>query len=160
MARSQCSGLDEITAINQEAGKLKAQGINIIVALGHSGYKKDKEIAKNCPEVDVVVGGHSNSFLYSPVNSPPSNEQPVGPYPTWITQSNGKVVPVVQAYAYTKYLGFLKLIFDDNGVLIQDRTKGNPILLDHNKPQGDRILKNPSVLVYLCIIFFLQIHQF
>ena len=43
---------------------MKAQGVNIIIAVGHSGYKRDKEIAKQVPEVDVVVGGHSNSFLY------------------------------------------------------------------------------------------------
>lgn len=32
--------------------------MNVIIALGHSGVKRDKEIAVQCPEVDLVVGGH------------------------------------------------------------------------------------------------------
>ena len=39
--------------------------MNIIIALGHSGFEKDKEIAKNVPDLDLVVGGHSNTFLYN-----------------------------------------------------------------------------------------------
>lgn len=82
-------------------------GVKIIIALGHSGFTMDVEIAKNCPLVDVVVGGHTNTFLY---NGPePDIEISAGPYPTLIEQSNGKLVPVVQAYAYTKYLGKLEL---------------------------------------------------
>ena len=107
--------LDEITSINAEAQRLNDNGVNIIIAVGHSGFKKDKEIAKHVPLVDVVIGGHSNTFLYT--GTPPSNEVPVGPYPTIVVQSSGKKVPVVQAYAYTKYLGHLNLKFDENGKL-------------------------------------------
>lgn len=82
-------------------------GVKVIIALGHSGYILDMEIAKKCPLVDVVVGGHSHSFLYSGNQTHP--EQAVGPYPTVVTQASGKRVPVVQAYAYTKYMGELKL---------------------------------------------------
>lgn len=82
-------------------------GVKVIIALGHSGYSLDMDIAKKCPLVDVVVGGHSHSFLYS--GNQTHNETVVGPYPTVIIQANGKQVPVVQAYAYTKYMGELKL---------------------------------------------------
>lgn len=92
-----------------EAAKLKAQGINIIIALGHSGYQKDQEIAMNCPEVDIVIGGHSHTFLDAnqPVADPTDSDPEAvrGPYPTTVVQASGKKVPVVQAYAYTKYLG-------------------------------------------------------
>lgn len=82
-------------------------GVKVIIALGHSGYEKDMEIARDCPLVDVVIGGHSHSFLYS--GNETHIEKVVGPYPTTIKQSSGKVVPVVQAYAFTKYMGELKL---------------------------------------------------
>ena len=49
-------------------------------------------------------------------------------------QSGGKKVPVVQAFAYTKYLGHLNLTFDDNGNL--NNFNGNPILLTQNFPEG------------------------
>ena len=56
---------DEVEAINEEAQKLTDEGVNIIIAVGHSGFTIDKKIAKNCPNIDVVVGGHSNTFLYN-----------------------------------------------------------------------------------------------
>lgn len=87
---------------------MKRQGINIIIALGHSGLIRETEIAAQCPDVDLVIGGHSHSFLYS--GTPPSTETPVERYPVMITQPNsGKIVPVVQAYAFTKYLGVMSL---------------------------------------------------
>ena len=43
---------------------------------------------------------------------------PLGPYPTFVQQKEtGRVVPVVQAFYYSKYLGHLKLDFDRNGDL-------------------------------------------
>lgn len=93
---------------SEEAAILKKNGVNIIIALGHSGYIVDQQIARECPEVDVVVGGHSNTFLFS--GPQPDAEKIDGPYPTVIVQKeSGKKVPVVQAFAYTKYLGELKL---------------------------------------------------
>ena len=80
-------------------------GVNIIIALGHSGYNVDQDIAKNCKDIDIVVGGHSHTFLYT--GAPPSKDIPDGNYPTVVTRSSGRQVPVLQAYAYTKYLGKL-----------------------------------------------------
>ena len=54
-----------------------------------------------------------------------------------VTQSNGKRVPVVQAYKHTKYLGHLNLTFDDNDKLNESYDMGNPILLDHTHSQGN-----------------------
>merc|ERR1711963_294475 len=88
----------EIPEIDAEAKRLKAQGVNILIALGHSGYTMDKQIAKEVPDIDVVVGGHTNTFLSSDLE-PPSKEAIAGQYPTLITQPGmkGKIVPVVQA---------------------------------------------------------------
>ncbi|XP_053966570.1 protein 5NUC-like [Anastrepha ludens] len=129
--------MDEIESINEEAAKLKAQGINIIIALGHSGYQRDQQIAANCPEIDVVIGGHSHSFLYT--GTEPDAERSEGPYPTVVTQKSGKEVPVVQAYAYTKYLGKLHLQFDKEGNLIE--FDGAPILLNASVPREDDVLQ-------------------
>lgn len=51
-----------------------------------------------------------------------------------VTQSSGKRVPVVQAYAYTKYLGYLELDFDSNWKIVN--YYGLPVLLDANFPEG------------------------
>ena len=73
------------------------------------------------PDLDLVVGGHSHTFLY---NGPaPSRERAGGPYPTYVTVNDtDKVVPVVQAFAYTKYMGHLKLNFD-----LETRDLVNPV---------------------------------
>lgn len=57
--------VDEVGALTAEAARLKQSGVNIIIAVGHSGFPTDKLIAEKVPDVDVVVGGHSNTFLYS-----------------------------------------------------------------------------------------------
>ena len=115
--------------------------MDIIIAVGHSGHAIDKEIAKNIPDIDLVVGGHSHSFLYS--GDPPSNDVPTGEYPTLVTQEGGKVVPVVQAFWGTKYLGYIQMNFTDYGEMSSWRTvtKNNkwkgPILLDGAHEQGE-----------------------
>ncbi|XP_034477247.1 protein 5NUC-like, partial [Drosophila innubila] len=133
---------EEIVSINAEAKKLKDQGIKIIIALGHSGYQKDQEIARDCPEVDIVIGGHSHTFLDSsqPVadKDDTSPEAVRGPYPTMVVQPSGKKVPVVQAYAYTKYLGKLHVQFDAEGNLIE--FDGSPILLNASVAQEQDLL--------------------
>ncbi|KFB42145.1 AGAP003629-PA-like protein [Anopheles sinensis] len=129
--------MDEIEAINKEAATLKEQGVNIIIALGHSGLERDKEIAAGCPEVDLVIGGHSHTFLYS--GPAPDVDEPAAPYPVMVKNAAGKEVPVVQAYAYTKYLGYLHLQFDAEGNLVE--LDGSPILLNGTVQRDSDVLQ-------------------
>ena len=57
--------LDPIPSIQAEVDALIAQKINKIFVLGHGGYELDQKIAKNVKGIDVVVGGHSHTFVYS-----------------------------------------------------------------------------------------------
>lgn len=93
---------------SKEADKLDSEGVKIIIALGHSGYHIDQIIAKQCPLVDIIVGAHTHSFLYSGAES--VTDPISGPYPTVIEQNSGKQVIIVQAYQYTKYIGKLNVI--------------------------------------------------
>ncbi|XP_035530589.1 snake venom 5'-nucleotidase-like [Morone saxatilis] len=127
---------DEVKALQIEVDKLKTLGYNKIIALGHSGFDVDKKIAKNVRGVDVVIGGHTNTFLYT--GDPPSTEIPAGPYPFMVRSDDGRDVPVVQAYAFGKYLGYLKVTFDKAGNVI--KAVGNPILMDSS------ILQDPKIL--------------
>ena len=70
---------------------------------------------------------------------PPSNDRPYGSYPLVLKKTgSSKQALVVQAYAYGKYLGYLKTVFDDDGNLA--RWSGNPILLDKD------VIKKPSIM--------------
>lgn len=127
---------DEVSALQRQVDKLQTLGVNKIIALGHSGFSVDQVIARKVRGVDVVIGGHSNTFLYS--GAPPSVEIPAGPYPFMVQSEDGRQVPVVQAYAYGKYLGRLKVSFDKKGNVI--KAEGNPILLDSSIPEDPDIL--------------------
>lgn len=53
------------TAIQGEIDKLKRKGVNIIIGLGHYGYGRDQKLATAVDGLDVIVGGHSHTFIYS-----------------------------------------------------------------------------------------------
>lgn len=121
---------DDVAAITKEAAKLKAEGVNKIIALTHVGYTRDLSDIAKIPDVDVVVGGHSHTLLS---NTDPKAE---GPYPTMVDNPGGYKVPVVTAASYSKYLGDVVITFDDNGVVKE--AKGDPILIDSSfKPDPE-----------------------
>jgi 2',3'-cyclic-nucleotide 2'-phosphodiesterase (5'-nucleotidase family) len=50
----------------------KDEGVEILIALGHSGYELDLKMAAEISELDVVVGGHSHTFLWTGKKNPKS----------------------------------------------------------------------------------------
>lgn len=129
---------DDVEAIRMEAGELLKQGVAIIIALTHVGYERDMEIAAKVPAVDVVVGGHSHTFLYTG-DDHPKEDKPKGPYPTVVTRTDGTKGLVVQAHCYGKYLGFLNVSFNTAGNVVA--WSGNPVVVEHTTPEDDDMLK-------------------
>ncbi|XP_050084841.1 apyrase-like [Anopheles aquasalis] len=128
--------LDEVPAINREASSLRQLGVNIIIVLSHCGLAIDQQIARECPEVDVVVGGHSHSLLH---NGDASGwpDTPIDSYPIVVDQPAGRKVLVVQAGSYTKYIGHLVVYFDEQGEVV--RWEGNTEFLDESFPKDEDI---------------------
>ena len=108
---------DPVVAVQAEVDRLTAEGVNKIIVLSHSGYGVDQRVAAETKGVDVIVGGHSNTYLSN------VSDRAVGPYPTMV---NG--VAIVQAYAYGKFLGELNVTFDEAGNLVE--AKGEPLIMD------------------------------
>ncbi|PZU84011.1 MAG: multifunctional 2',3'-cyclic-nucleotide 2'-phosphodiesterase/5'-nucleotidase/3'-nucleotidase [Shinella sp.] len=113
---------EPIGYLKEAVKEIEAQGVNKIVLLSHVGYTVDQRIAAAVDGIDVIVGGHSHTLLSS------TDEKAAGPYPTLVKNPSGKDVPIVTAYAYSKYLGDLKVVFDDAGAV--KSAEGAPILLD------------------------------
>jgi 5'-nucleotidase / UDP-sugar diphosphatase len=113
---------EEIDALQGDVDALTEQGVDMIIALTHVGLPADIRIAEAVTGIDVIVGGHSHTYL--------SQDDPDrdGPYPLWISNPDGVMVPIVQAYAYSKYLGHLEVTFNDAGEVIY--AEGNTMLLD------------------------------
>ncbi len=92
--------------------RLEAGGVDIIIALTHLGLDRDRELARSVRGVDVVVGGHTHSYL-GPVHA----GEPVsaGPYPIVEQGPDGQPVLVVTAKRAAQYLGELRVLFDAQG---------------------------------------------
>lgn len=74
-------------AVKREAARLRPE-VDVLIALTHIGHRQDCELAGQCPELDVILGGHSHTVLPEPVR--------LGS--TWICQggSHGKFVGVYE----------------------------------------------------------------
>ncbi len=123
---------DEITALQADVDALTAEGVTKIIALTHVGVKKDMEIAGAVSGLDAVVGGHSHTKFSN-------TEEGAMAYPTMVGD-----VPVVQAYAYSKYVGLLTLVFDDTGKVIS--ASGDTILLDGSVAEDPAIVARVAEL--------------
>lgn len=104
-----CEGVEWQNAINvadAEAKKLREQGADIVIALSHLGYEKtnetyyDRGIAMNTRHIDMIIGGHSHTFL---------NQA------DYVTDMDGDKVPVVQTGSKGICLGYAKIKIDNSG---------------------------------------------
>jgi 2',3'-cyclic-nucleotide 2'-phosphodiesterase (5'-nucleotidase family) len=98
---------DEVFEDDSEAGTRIVPGIantmiqrlraenDVVIGLTHIGYEEDKMLAANSEGLDLIVGGHSHTFLQTP---------------TLIQDRDGKDVPIVQTGFNGKYIG--KIILD------------------------------------------------
>lgn len=102
-------GVEWQNAINVadiEAEKLREQGADIVIALSHLGYREsdsyyyDRGIALNTRHIDMIIGGHSHTFLNRP---------------DYVTNLDGDKVPVVQTGSRGVCLGYAKIKIDDEG---------------------------------------------
>ena len=103
-------GVDWQNAINVAdnlAQDLRNRGADIVIALSHLGYEKnssevyyDRGIAMNTRNIDMIIGGHSHTFLN---------------YVDYITNLDSERVPVVQTGSKGICLGYAKVKIDKNG---------------------------------------------
>ena len=114
--------IDEISYLQGAVAELAEQDVNKIILLSHVGLNRDKEIAAAVDGIDVIVGGHSHTLLSN------VKDGAADVYPVMVENPSGQEVPIVQAYAYSKYLGEIRVTFDDDGNVL--RANGEPHLLD------------------------------
>jgi len=64
--------LDPIETGNKMANKLRAEGCNLIICISHLGYRyksdrvSDQVLAKQSKNIDLILGGHTHTFLDQP----------------------------------------------------------------------------------------------
>lgn len=105
-----CEGVKWQNAVNladREAEKLRAEGADIVIALSHLGYQKNSEekwydrgIVLNTKHIDMIIGGHSHTFLTRA---------------DYVSNLEGEHVPIVQTGCKGIYLGYVKIRIDKEG---------------------------------------------
>ncbi|MCD4653123.1 5'-nucleotidase C-terminal domain-containing protein, partial [bacterium] len=103
---------DVIATTTSLIQELTENDIDKIILLSHIGYDRDIELAQSVDNIDIIVGGHTHTFL----GTPDSFIRHVdGPYPTIVTSPSGETVYIVQAGAHARCLGNMKIVFDKHG---------------------------------------------
>ncbi|KAL3186915.1 hypothetical protein MRX96_004724 [Rhipicephalus microplus] len=129
---------NDLESIRNESRRLAENGTSIVIAITHIGYSREMKIAAEVDEVDIVVGGHTNTFLYHGDKSP-GGDRIEGDYPTVVNKTSGKgKALVVQDFWFGKYLGFLQVTFDSNGNITN--WTGNPILINGSVEEDEEVL--------------------
>jgi 5'-nucleotidase len=109
--------------------ELNKMGVNKIIILSHLGYQGDVELAKEVAGIDLIVGGHTATFMGGP-EFEQIGLKPEMPYPTEITGPDGNKALIVHAWENNQLLGRIKLDFDDRGHIVG--YKGQPFIFSTN----------------------------
>jgi 5'-nucleotidase/UDP-sugar diphosphatase len=125
-------------SVASAVAELEGMGINKIVALSHAGFGRDKDVAAAVDGLDVIVAGHTHTYLSN------TAEGAEGPYPVVVNSPSGAPVLIVSDFTWGKYLGRLDVTFDESGVPVA--WEGNPITLDASVPEDPDVLAQAQAL--------------
>ena len=94
--------IEPAEAVNKWAAYLKdAKKCDLVIALTHIGFSMpafdDQDLVKNTRNVDIVIGGHSHTFLKKP---------------HYEKNLDGKDIPIVQDGCWGLYFGEMKVSFN------------------------------------------------
>jgi len=109
--------------------ELNKMGVNKIIILSHMGYGNDVKLAQEVAGIDVIVGGHTHTFMggheFEQIGLKPEM-----PYPTEMIGPDGNKVLIVHAWENNQLLGQIKLDFDDRGHIVS--YNGQPFIFSTN----------------------------
>lgn len=99
---------DTLKDIQSEVDDLQKKGVKHIFLLSHVGHLGDRIIAENTSGIDVIIGGHSHTFVDG--IKPGEN--------LFLSKSNEPVL-ITNAEKDGNYYGKAELVFDKDGVLVE-----------------------------------------
>ena len=98
---------DAVNVADDEALRLRQQGADMVIALSHLGYYRDSDrwyydrgIAMNTRYIDMIIGGHTHTFLNKA---------------DYVKSLDGDMVPIVQTGSRGICLGYAKIKLNDKG---------------------------------------------
>lgn len=105
-----------VQALNAEVKKLESQGINKIILISHLGYFGDcgdLNIAQKTEGIDVILGGHTHLLIEGTQRSDKDKTH----LKNLIMSKRDEPVIIVQAGGLGEYIGHLKVLFDEKGII-------------------------------------------
>ena len=99
---------DTINGIQTEVDSLKEKGIKHIFLLSHVGHYADREIAENTSGIDVIIGGHSHTYVDG-----------IKPGENLFLSKDKEPVLITNAEKDANFYGKADLVFDKDGVLVE-----------------------------------------
>ncbi|ORX84794.1 Metallo-dependent phosphatase [Basidiobolus meristosporus CBS 931.73] len=132
---------DPAISVQKYVDELRGKGIKKIICVSHNGYQEDIDLARRTKGIDLIVGGHSHTYLSSTWNDP-NYLQSKGPYTTTVKNLANENTYVVQAWAWGRYVGHVNLYYDKSGKVAA--IGGEPIYIDHKIPKDrctERLVK-------------------
>lgn len=91
------------------AEKAERDGVDFTIALTHIGLQSDKKLVENTYSIDLVIGGHSHTFI---------------PQPEMTENMKGRMIPIFQVGAHSMHVGSLLIDVQPDGksTLVDYRT--------------------------------------
>ncbi len=112
---------DEVEHLRDGVARLKAEGVDKILVLSHVGYVRDQQIAAEVDGISAVIGGHSHTLMSNSIDDATA-------YAGLVESPSGRVVPIMQAFAFSRFMGEVELEFGEDGAVVS--ATGDTILLD------------------------------
>ena len=110
---------DVLAAVQAEVESLTADGVNKIILVSHlQGVSEEIALVADLAGVDVVIAGGGDDLLRNDGDTCMPDDDPVGPYPLLVEDSNGTNVPVITAPGGYRCIGALTVAFDGGGNIV------------------------------------------
>ena len=112
---------DVLAAVSAEAASLTEQGVNKIILVSHlQDVEEEVMLVASLADVDVVIAGGGDDLLRNDGDTCMPDDDPAGPYPTLVTDSNDVEVLVITAPGGYRCIGALSVTFDGDGNIISN----------------------------------------
>ena len=130
---------DTIKSVQREIDNLKAQGINKIILLSHSGKANDKRIAHETDGIDLIFGGHTHELMKG-----------IEDGVNLLYSKSGEPIVVTQAGKNGEYVGVLNVDFNKDGVVVKAQNNIIPTAM-YNRPlpvkdSVEKIIGKPEIV--------------
>ena len=122
VAPADSADMDELASIVQRAvDQITGKGVNKVILLAHmQRLALEKELASKLVDVDIVVGGGSNTLLADENDRLRSGDEAADTYPIRLESASGEPLLLVNTDGDYRYLGRLVFGFDQQGVVIPE----------------------------------------